>query len=417
MLRKALTRDWRDASTLMLVAKTAPASSPCTCGHDLSAHSFYTIFPDQRTKIYNKVDAKSAILNSDNLRPDSMDFKTLMLTRSSKSKFMPNALVFPGGVVDEADCSLEWFRVLDQCMGSFRNHPPSSKIPLERRPPIFSMPMFTHEEDAHFRAIATDYALRICALRETFEEIGILLVTDGDRSNHKLSPEELSTWRQLVRKNPENFRRMCEEIKMAPNIWSLYEWSNWLTPVKLNVQRPLDRDTKPTRRRFDTMFYVAMIDEVPPPTAYSEDEAEIVKGQWLDPIEALDQHYSGTGWMAPPQIYEQSRLLRLSHFEAAQKFSALREEFSLSRWLPVPLHASDGVLSVLPGDSLYPADPAFDFNHDEPPAFQGTIDMLREKTEFHNRFEIRGPTDVSLICNIEQTNNHIMPLSVCQSPS
>ena len=74
-----------------------------------------------------------------------------------------------------ADCSLEWFRVLDQCMGSFRNHPPSSKIPLERRPPIFSMPMFTHEEDAHFRAIATDYALRICALRETFEEIGILL--------------------------------------------------------------------------------------------------------------------------------------------------------------------------------------------------------------------------------------------------
>ena len=41
------------------------------------------------------------------------------------------------------------------------------------------------------------------------------------------------------------------------------------------------------------MFYVAMIDEVPPPTAYSEDEAEIVKGQWLDPIEALDQHYSG----------------------------------------------------------------------------------------------------------------------------
>lgn len=103
MLRKALTRDWRDASTLMLMAKTAPSPTPCTCGPDLSAHSFYTIFPDQQnTKTYNKVDAKSAVLNNDDSQAGSLDFKTLMLTRSSKSKFMPNALVFPGGVVDEA---------------------------------------------------------------------------------------------------------------------------------------------------------------------------------------------------------------------------------------------------------------------------------------------------------------------------
>lgn len=299
----------------------------------------------------------------------------------------------------------------------FRDHPPSSKIPLERRPPIFSTPMFTHEEDARSQAIATDYALRICAIRETFEEIGILLVTNGDGMELSLSPEELSTWRRLVRKNPENFRRMCEEIKMVPDIWSLYEWSNWLTPIKLNVQRPLDRDIQPNRRRFDTMFYAAMIDQVPPPTSYSEDQAEIVKSQWLDPVEALDMHYSGSGWMAPPQIYEQSRLLRLSNFEAAKRFSASREDFSLTRWLPVAVHASDGVLSVLPGDSLYPDDPAFDFNNDEPPAFHGTIDQLREKTVNHNRFEIRGPTDVSLICNSAPTNNHIMPLSVCQSPS
>ena len=31
-----------------------------------------------------------------------------MMKRSAKSKFMPNACVFPGGVVDAADCNPGW---------------------------------------------------------------------------------------------------------------------------------------------------------------------------------------------------------------------------------------------------------------------------------------------------------------------
>ena len=58
--------------------------------------------------------------------------------------------------------------------------------------------------------------------------------------------------------------------------------------------------------------------------------------------------------MAPPQIYEQARLVRLSGFEAISRFSASRQEFGLMRWLPVAVNAADGVASVLPGDSLYP---------------------------------------------------------------
>ena len=41
------------------------------------------------------------------------------------------------------------------------------------------------------------------------------------------------------------------------------------------------------------MFYIAMLDEIPDPSSYSEDAAEVVKGQWLNPVEALEQHYSG----------------------------------------------------------------------------------------------------------------------------
>ena len=40
------------------------------------------------------------------------DYQTLMLKRSSRSKFMPNAFVFPGGVLAEADTSEEWLTLL-----------------------------------------------------------------------------------------------------------------------------------------------------------------------------------------------------------------------------------------------------------------------------------------------------------------
>ena len=42
---------------------------------------------------------------------DHFDYRVLMVKRSSKSKFMPNAYVFPGGVVAEADSSGGWLEV------------------------------------------------------------------------------------------------------------------------------------------------------------------------------------------------------------------------------------------------------------------------------------------------------------------
>ena len=36
------------------------------------------------------------------------DYQVLMVKRSSKSKFMPNALVFPGGVLADTDTSTRW---------------------------------------------------------------------------------------------------------------------------------------------------------------------------------------------------------------------------------------------------------------------------------------------------------------------
>ena len=56
-------------------------------------------------------DAATVILTAKNGRhvtPNTFDYSVLMLKRSSKSKFMPNAYVFPGGVLSSADTSAGW---------------------------------------------------------------------------------------------------------------------------------------------------------------------------------------------------------------------------------------------------------------------------------------------------------------------
>ena len=56
-------------------------------------------------------DAATVILTAKNghhLTTNTFDYSVLMLKRSSKSKFMPNAYVFPGGVLSPSDTSSGW---------------------------------------------------------------------------------------------------------------------------------------------------------------------------------------------------------------------------------------------------------------------------------------------------------------------
>ena len=53
---------------------------------------------------------------------DHFDYRVLMVKRSSKSKFMPNAYVFPGGVVAEADSSGGWLEVESTSCSSCVTH-------------------------------------------------------------------------------------------------------------------------------------------------------------------------------------------------------------------------------------------------------------------------------------------------------
>lgn len=264
-------KHWKEAATLILAA-----------GHRLGADGLSSRTPvtDASAFSLDRSPGRSRLPHEPRI-----DYDVLMLQRSSKSGFMPNAYVFPGGLVDSSDFSSEWLDIFQQIANTPNFGLRGVRQRLETRPPIFATDRLKLGSP-----IPGEVAFRICALRETFEESGVLLVVSQpeisrlsqskedtcashqvlDNRANKICSAELSKWRTRVNENPSNFIRMCKELQMLPNIWALHEWSNWLTPVG-----------RYGMSRFDTAFFICCLPEIPQTL---QDEKEIVKFQVINHI-------------------------------------------------------------------------------------------------------------------------------------
>lgn len=117
--------------------------------------------------------------------------------------------------MDEADYSPSWLRLFSDPPGC--TYPFSSIASLKPR----SLPLYsTCPQDG---PIAGEVAFRICAIREFFEEAGILLARDRDKMVSvmdvvpgtcspavKVLPQaEMRKWREKVHNNAQEFITMC----------------------------------------------------------------------------------------------------------------------------------------------------------------------------------------------------------------
>ena len=75
----------------------------------------------------------------------------------------------------------------------------------------------------------------------------------------------------------------------------------------------------------------------------------IVIFQWQSPVAILQEHHRQQSWLAPPQIYELSRLCRFADISELAKFAEQREQIGMARWLPVRMNCTDGMITALPG--------------------------------------------------------------------
>ncbi|WP_411877948.1 MBL fold metallo-hydrolase [Polaromonas sp. YR568] len=183
------------------------------------------------------------------LRDTPQGIEVLMTRRSMAASFAPGAYVFPGGGIDAADA---------------RAHAQSTR-----------------------RATQSDLHLTqaIAAIRESFEELGVLLARHADGSH--VNTADIAS---LDRKAP--FAAQCRERGLTLAGDEVFVLAHWIT----------DRDLP---RRFDVPFLVARMPEGQSPVA---DEAEQFEPVWVRPAEALARHKAGGFFIIFPTIRTLERL-------------------------------------------------------------------------------------------------------------
>jgi len=183
------------------------------------------------------------------LRDGPAGVEVLMTRRSPTASFAPGAYVFPGGGIDAADAQ-------------------------------------AHDIAAR-RASQSDLGLTqaIAAIRESFEELGILLARRADGT--PVTAQEVAA---LQRHAP--FAPQCRERGLVLAADQVYVLAHWIT----------DRDLP---RRFDVPFLVARMPQDQSPVA---DEAEQFEPVWVRPADALERHHAGRFFMIFPTIRTLERL-------------------------------------------------------------------------------------------------------------
>ncbi len=203
------------------------------------------------------------------LRDSDSGIEVLMTRRSQRASFLPGAYVFPGGAVDALDA---------------HSH--------------------SHSQ-ARRRATQTDQRLTqvITAIRESFEELGVLLArrSDGELTDHR----DIAA---LERNAP--LAAQCQNQGLTLSADEVFTLAHWIA----------DRDLP---RRFDVPFFVARMPAGQTPVA---DETEQFEPVWVRPAEALERHQAGSFFMIFPTIRTLERIAAYETVESVLQACAASEE-------------------------------------------------------------------------------------------
>lgn len=230
---------------------------------------------------------------------DDPEFQVLMVKRHHKIDFASGALVFPGGKTHEDDHSPHW---------EFRTLGWGSALP-EKRP------------------------LRIAAVREAYEESGILLARHPDGSPFR-ADERAHAARDDVANNRRKFIDLVEELDVHLDLEALSIFAHWITP-------PL------TPKRFDTWFYIAA---APEDQLAVCDGWETVDAEWIAPSEALRLAEAGERTVIFPTRMNLQLLAEASDAEDAVVRARARDVVTVE---PKITETPEGRVLVLPPNAGY----------------------------------------------------------------
>ncbi len=245
------------------------------------------------------------------LRDTRPGLEVLMLARHSRSEFLPDAYVFPGGRVEDSDHDL-----VERVAGLSRT-----------------------EAGARLATVPAEQALGffVAGVRETYEESGILLARRRGSSEllDAASAASLSRLRLDVQRGDVSFRDLVlgEDLVLAAELLSVH--GHWVTP-------------EDSPRRFDTVFFAA---QTPPGQMAAHDGVELTDHVWLSPEQALSDYRAGRRQMIIPTWANLETLAGFSTAEAALEVSRRRPIVPI---LPIVVERDGQRRIVIPEDAGYP---------------------------------------------------------------
>jgi 8-oxo-dGTP pyrophosphatase MutT (NUDIX family) len=184
------------------------------------------------------------------LRDAAAGPEVLMLARHSKSEFLPDAYVFPGGRVEADDHALG-----ERVAGLSRA-----------------------DASRALRTVPEELALGyfVAAIRETFEESGLLLARPRGKNDlvDAARADALARHRLEVQSGDASFKDLItrEDLVLAADLLAVH--AHWITP-------------EASPQRFDTIFFAA---ETPPGQKALHDGVELTDHVWISPAQGLSEY-------------------------------------------------------------------------------------------------------------------------------
>jgi 8-oxo-dGTP pyrophosphatase MutT (NUDIX family) len=199
------------------------------------------------------------------VRDADAGMEVFMLRRNMDAVFAGGMYVFPGGRVDDADHAEDLEPVCD----GLDDATASARLQIERG----------------------GLAYWVAAIRECFEEAGVLLARHADgsgvvRFDDAEVADRYGKERLAVYAGERSLVELCAEERLLLTAGGIHYVSHWITPVG-------------ERRRFDTRFFLARSPQAQDPL---HDDGETIESLWVRPDEALERFHSGDLGMFPPTV-------------------------------------------------------------------------------------------------------------------
>ncbi len=249
------------------------------------------------------------------MREGGADAQVLLVRRHERTSVNAGVFVFPGGLLEPQDYSEDALSL-------------AGGLSLSNAAEVLGTAASAERAFGHFLA----------AIRETFEEVGILLAHDS--AGRPWLPDAhdraaLTEARAAMRARRITFASWLKESGLYPAFGELHYFAHWITPEAM-------------QKRFDTRFFLARAADA---QLAEPDHAEVDECRWIAPGKALAAWRAGSMRMVNATVKNLERLDGCADFAAARGLC----ERAITAILPKAVPEGEGFRIVNPWESGYEA--------------------------------------------------------------